>query len=56
MCTPPMVANEILHQATYVWKMKIPPEPAEGAVDALMAVVVDRGQDLLEQRRRRGNV
>jgi hypothetical protein len=36
--------------------MKIPPEPVEGAVDALMAVVVDRGQDLLQQRRHRGNV
>jgi hypothetical protein len=36
--------------------MKIPPEPVEGAVDALMAVVVDRSQDLLQQRRHRGNV
>jgi hypothetical protein len=28
----------------------------EGAVDALMAVIVDRGQDLLLQRRHQGNV
>jgi hypothetical protein len=35
--------------------MIIPPEPVEGAVDALMAVVVDCGQDLLQQRRPRGN-
>jgi hypothetical protein len=39
--------HEILHQATHVWKMKIPSELVEGAVDALKAVVVDRSQDLL---------
>uniref|UniRef100_A0A0A8ZTW4 Uncharacterized protein n=1 Tax=Arundo donax TaxID=35708 RepID=A0A0A8ZTW4_ARUDO len=48
--------HEILHQTTHGGKMKIPPEPVEGAADALMAVVVDRGQDLPQQRRRRGNV
>jgi hypothetical protein len=48
--------HEILHQAAHVWKMKIPPEPMEGAVDALMAVIVDRSQDLLQQQQHQGNV
>jgi hypothetical protein len=48
--------HEILHQATHVGKMEIPPEPVEGAMNALMTIVVDCGQDLLQQRRHQGNV
>jgi hypothetical protein len=35
--------HELLHQMTHVGKMKIPPEPVEGAVDALMVVIVNCG-------------
>ena len=47
---------ELLHNTTHVGKMKISAKTVEGALDALMAVVVDRRDDLLEQRRSRWNV
>jgi hypothetical protein len=35
--------HELLHQTTHVGEIKISPEAVQRAVDALMAVVVDRG-------------
>jgi hypothetical protein len=42
--------HKFLHQTLHVGKMENTPETMQGAVDALVAVIVDRGHDLLEER------
>ena len=42
--------NQILHHTFHVRKMEVAPESVQGALYALMAFLVDRHQDLLEQR------
>ena len=48
--------HELLDQVAHVGEVKVPPKSVQGAVDALMAVIVDGGQDLLEQWRGRRNI
>jgi hypothetical protein len=41
--------HEILHQASHVGEVEVPAQAMQGAVDALMPVVMYGGHDLLQQ-------
>jgi hypothetical protein len=47
VCTCP---HKVLHPIAHVGEMKVVAESVESTMDALMAVVMDRGQDLLQER------
>ena len=41
---------KVLNKTTHVWKMKVTSKALQSTLDALMAVVVDRRDDLLQER------
>jgi hypothetical protein len=42
--------HEILHNATHVGEMEVSVKPVPGALHAFVSILMDRRDDLLEQR------
>ena len=44
------LAHHVLHPLLHVGEVEVAPEPMQGALDALVAVLMDRPHDFLEQQ------